>query len=175
MKVINLFGGPCTGKSTLAASLFAKMKVAGYNVELVTEYAKDLTWEERHNILEKDQLYIFTKQHRKLLRIKDNVDYAITDSPLPLSIFYNSLNPTSFYPQQIFNELVLSVYNKYANVNFFLVPTFVYQEDGRNQTRGEALALHHKLYDFIGKYVSNIVNLHTPDMTKNMTLILKEL
>jgi ATP:corrinoid adenosyltransferase len=67
MKVINIFAGPCAGKSTTAAGLFYLMKVSGYNVELVTEYAKDMTWEGRHNILG-DQLYILAKQNRRLER-----------------------------------------------------------------------------------------------------------
>ena len=44
--VINLFGGPGCGKSTIAAELFAILKKQGYEVELVTEYAKDKVWEE---------------------------------------------------------------------------------------------------------------------------------
>ncbi len=39
-----MFGGPGTGKSTSAAGLFFKMKLAQMEVELVTEYAKDLVW-----------------------------------------------------------------------------------------------------------------------------------
>ena len=46
MKVINLFAGPGTGKSTTAAGLFYKMKSKGYMVELVTEFAKDLVYQE---------------------------------------------------------------------------------------------------------------------------------
>jgi adenylate kinase family enzyme len=65
MKVINLFGGPGSGKSTLAAGLFERMKIQGLSVELVTEYAKDMVWERRGNILD-DQLYILAKQHRRL-------------------------------------------------------------------------------------------------------------
>ena len=38
--VINLIGSPGTGKSTLASELFSKMKWQGYDVELVSEYAK---------------------------------------------------------------------------------------------------------------------------------------
>ena len=41
LKVINLYGGPGTGKSTTAAALFALIKREGYNVELVTEFAID--------------------------------------------------------------------------------------------------------------------------------------
>jgi len=39
-KVINLFAGPGAGKSTTAAGLFAEMKRANVDVELVTEYVK---------------------------------------------------------------------------------------------------------------------------------------
>ena len=39
--VINLIGAPGTGKSTVASELFSKMKWSGYDVELVSEYAKE--------------------------------------------------------------------------------------------------------------------------------------
>ena len=40
--VINLFGVPSAGKSTGAAYIFSRLKMAGVNAELVTEFAKDL-------------------------------------------------------------------------------------------------------------------------------------
>lgn len=43
--VINLFGAPGAGKSTGAAIVFAELKKRGVNAELVTEFAKDKTWE----------------------------------------------------------------------------------------------------------------------------------
>ena len=45
-KVINLFGNPGSGKSTVAAYLFSELKSRGLEVELVTETAKDLVWDE---------------------------------------------------------------------------------------------------------------------------------
>lgn len=42
---VNLYGGPGTGKSTGASYIFSKLKLAGVEAELVTEYAKDLVWE----------------------------------------------------------------------------------------------------------------------------------
>ena len=39
--VINLIGGPCSGKSTVAAELFARLKKMGIKTELVSEYIKD--------------------------------------------------------------------------------------------------------------------------------------
>lgn len=41
-KVINLIGAPGAGKSTIASQLFSLMKWQGLDVELVSEYAKEL-------------------------------------------------------------------------------------------------------------------------------------
>ena len=41
MILANLFGAPGAGKSTGAAYVFSKLKMAGINAELVTEFAKD--------------------------------------------------------------------------------------------------------------------------------------
>lgn len=132
MKVINLFGGPGTGKSTVAAGLFTRMKIEGYNVELVTEYAKDMTWEERSNILS-DQMYILAKQNRRISRLEGKVDYIITDSPLILGYVYVS---DSYFPS--YQQLLFEVFNSYNNYNYLLQRPSNYSEIGRNQTREEA-------------------------------------
>lgn len=49
--VVNLFGQPGAGKSTLAAYTFAKLKMMNVNCELVTEFAKDKTWEKNFTVL----------------------------------------------------------------------------------------------------------------------------
>lgn len=130
MKIINFFAGPGCGKSTISAGLFYKMKTLEYKVELVQEYAKDMTYEKRSNILE-DQLYVFAKQARRLERLKGHVDYVITDSPLLLSIVYNTKS-------EILNELIEETFNSYTNINFLLNRTKKYQTYGRNQTEEEA-------------------------------------
>lgn len=131
LKVINLYGGPGTGKSTTAAALFALMKRNGINVELVTEFAKDLVWTERNKELG-DQIYIFGKMYHKLWRLRDKVDYVIIDSPLPLCAYYDRENLPGF------KELVFNMYNSFTNYNFRLRRKFQYQEEGRYQTEAEA-------------------------------------
>ena len=94
MKIINLFGGPGTGKSTTAAHLFAIMKWQGMKVELVSEYAKELTWDGRSNVL-LDQLYVLAKQNRKLERLKNHgLDFVITDSPILMGLAYTNILST---------------------------------------------------------------------------------
>lgn len=145
--IINLFGGPNTGKSTTASGLFYWMKIHGFNVELVTEYAKDMTWENRHNILA-DQLYILAKQNRRLERLRDKVDYVITDSPLILGLNYT---PEQYYDH--FEPLVFDAWKTYDNKNFYLSNNgdLTYNEAGRNQNRDQAIALDKKIWNFLQK------------------------
>lgn len=141
MLVINLFGGPGTGKSTTAAGLFYEMKTRGYKVELVTEFAKDLVYQESYFRL-KDQLMILARQNHKLWVLKDKVDYAIVDSPLLLSQHYFQYNGD--YDEKLFKDFVLDTYNRYNNFNIFLkrnIDEHPYQEYGRSQTLDEAIEI----------------------------------
>ncbi|MBI4614904.1 MAG: AAA family ATPase [Planctomycetes bacterium] len=135
MKVINLFAGPGAGKSTTAAGLFHLMKLKRMKVELVTEYAKDMTWEKRHNILS-DQLYMFAKQHRRVHRLIGEVDFVVTDSPLLLPLVYRRDD----YPPT-FDGMVLDFWNRYENVNFVLERFKPYMAVGRSQSEREARAV----------------------------------
>ena len=135
MKVINLFGGPGVGKSTVAADLFAMMKREGHNVELVNEYAKEVTWEGHFSYLD-DEFYILAHQNRRLVRLKDKVDYVITDSPILLGLAYT---PSNYYPQY-FSKFIHEVWNSYDNINIVLQRELKkYIEAGRNQKYEEAL------------------------------------
>ena len=141
MQVINLFSGPGSGKSTTAAGLFYKMKSLGYKVELITEFAKDLVYQESFFRLE-DQLMVFARQNHKLWVLKDKVDYAIVDSPLLLSNHY--FKYTGDYNEGLFKSLVLDTFNNYNNINIFLqrnIENHPYQQYGRIQTLDEAIAV----------------------------------
>lgn len=131
--VINLFGAPGSGKSTGAAFIFSQLKMRGINCELITEYAKDKTWEKNREALS-CQEYIFGKQSFRMKRCRDKVDVIITDSPLPLGIFYNT-NPVL---GEHYENLVLDVFNTYENMNYALVRDKPYNPIGRNQTEAES-------------------------------------
>lgn len=142
MQVINLFGGPGCGKSTTAAGLFYRMKHEGKKVELVTEYAKDIVWADRHRELD-DQLYITGKQHHRLFHLKNKVDYCITDSPLLLSLVYNRTMPQTFHP------FVVDVFHMYDNLAVILNRTKPYMLFGRSQTEDEARELDRQIYSLV--------------------------
>lgn len=119
--------------STGAAFIFSQLKMKGVNCELITEYAKDKTWEKNIEALS-CQEYIFGKQSFRMKRCRDKVDVIITDSPLPLGIFYNT-NPVL---GEHYENLVLDVFNTYENMNYTLVRDKPYNPIGRNQTEAES-------------------------------------
>lgn len=149
MKIINLFGGPGCGKSTTAAGLFYEMKKLGLEVELVSEYAKDLVWEQRHNILQ-DQIYVFAKQQRRIGRLKDHhMEWVITDSPIALGLVYVQPGTLS----NNFYDLVMEVFNSYDNYNFLLSRNVIYNPVGRNQkTEDEAVVFDERVSSLLHKY-----------------------
>jgi predicted ATPase len=150
MKIINLYGGPGTGKSTTAAGLFYRMKSKGYKVELVSEYAKDLTYDKRHNILKNNQEYVFAKQLSKIRRLKDQVDYVITDSPLLMQLNYISED----YDLPILKELIKDAHDLFYNTEIFLkrdLEHHGFQEYGRNQTVEEAMLIDDNIHSLLLK------------------------
>lgn len=131
--VINLWAGPGAGKSTTAAGLFQIMKILGLNVELVTEYAKDLTWEKNVSRLGNQFLVTATQDHR-LRRLLGQVDYIITDSPLPLGIAYMGPEFGDWLP-----EAISECFEGYNNRDFLLQRRKAYSPVGRNETEHQAL------------------------------------
>lgn len=145
MKVVNLFGGPGTGKSTNAAGVFYQLKQRCIRAELITEYAKDKVWEKAYDTLS-DQLYVFGKQNHKLFRVKDKVDYAVTDSPLLLSRVYGT------HMGSTFKELVLEIFKGYDNINIFLTRHKEYDPVGRMQTFKEACGIDERIKTLLTDY-----------------------
>jgi len=138
--VINFYGGPGSGKSTAAAGLFYNMKIAGYNVELTDEFAKECVWEGNFPMLA-DQLWVLGHQHRKILRLSDKVDYVITDSPVLLSPIYRGRYGEPIY-SDIIDKMALECYNLYErNINFMLTRPDKFEQNGRAQDFEECLEI----------------------------------
>lgn len=129
---INLFGGPCAGKSTTAYALVANLKWMGIDAELVTEFAKDLTWEGSPAL--DTQMYITGNQIWREDRLMDKVQVLVTDSPIIMSsMYYDGKH------QESWEDIVFEVFNSRNNWNFFVVNKGkTYNTNGRNQTEAEA-------------------------------------
>lgn len=154
--IVNFFGGPSCGKSTIAAGVFYELKRKMFNVELVTEFAKDLVWEKRKSALD-CQPYVFGKQLHKIERLIDQTDVIVTDSPILLSVIYNKKYPESF------TNSVVEIFNSMNNLSYFIDRNEKkYDYNGREQTMEEAIDIDHRIKDFL-----NYKNIKYQDILKH--------
>jgi hypothetical protein len=135
--VLNLLSGPGGLKSGLASGVFSLLKLHYMDCELVTEYPKELTWEENWKVLSM-QGSIFGEQNRRLLRIGNKVDVIVTDTSLLYSLIYER----AFLTKE-FEDYIISVYNSYNNLNIFLTRNGAskYENFGRKQSEIEAMEI----------------------------------
>lgn len=161
MLTINHFAGPGAGKSTTAAAVFVKLKMANRRTELVTEYAKDMTYEGRSNILQ-DQLYILAKQNRRLLRLVDQgVDYAVTDSPLLLSRIYNQEVGAA---KVALNHLAKELFGRYNNFNVFIERSKPYQTYGRSHSYEQACKIDKEIKGMLDRLDIPYLSVHGDEL-----------
>lgn len=130
--IVNLWGGPGSGKSTSATGAFSKLKILGINSEYVPEYAKDLAWSERKV---DNQVLILGKQYDRLWRLRDKVEVVITDSPLLLTPIYNRLNLIHI---PSLDQVALDLYNQFHNLDIFVKRVKPFNPAGRYQTEDQA-------------------------------------
>jgi nicotinamide riboside kinase len=146
MKVINVIAGPGAGKSTLASGLYHEAKRRGWNVELVTEVAKDLVWEGRHCALG-NQAYVFGRQIQRVDRLKGQVDYVITDSPVLLSAIY----APGDYPQE-WEKVVVELWKRYDNSVAFLGRGPWFDDRGRVHNLQDSLEIDRRIAVLLAKH-----------------------
>lgn len=151
MKVVNLFAGPGTGKSTTAAALFAELKYRNVNAELIQEAAKDAAWEGRSGKFFAAQQYILGEQSWRQWRLRGDVDIAVTDSPLPMGLVYMQDD----FPAQSLRQMILEDFNSYDNFNVFITRNKPYNNKGRMQNEEEAKALDSKILNMLSDFGIN--------------------
>lgn len=161
-KIVNLFGGPGIGKSTLAAELFYILKIKGVSVELSREYVKDWAWENR-KIGEYDQIYITAQQIKRESMLYGKVDYIISEAPLPLCAFYEY----HYKNIDICSNLVKNFINYVKNVtylNYILPRNKPYIQSGRYESEYQAKIVDDKLLDYLDKYKYTYERLNVTDI-----------
>ena len=141
--VINLIGGPCAGKSTIAAELFARLKKMNIHCELVPEYIKELIYEENQTI-PVNQIAIFGNQHYMINNKIGKVDCVIQDGSFLNNIIYTKENTGEDNPE--FYALLISEYHKFNNLTFFIDRgTLEFETYGRIHTEKQSKELDKKI------------------------------
>jgi hypothetical protein len=122
-KIVNIFGGPGIGKSSIAAGVTYKIKKNHISCDQPYEFPKLLAWDDNHSAIQ-DQLYVLANQHRGIVKSYGKVDYIVLDSPILLSLTYRNYYKGTEYPSSLYGEsfdkMVLDTFNQYDNINIVL-------------------------------------------------------
>jgi glycerophosphoryl diester phosphodiesterase len=156
--VVNFFCGPGGAKSKLASGLIYRLKDMGINCDLITEYAKDLSWEGNIQGLSY-QPHVFGNQSYWQEQRRGKCDVIVTDSPLLLSLIYNDEKTTV-----IFKTFVLETFLSWKNINFYIERGDAeFEEAGRVHGKEQSKELDKKILDMLYKTNQNfgIVNRKT--------------
>jgi len=148
MIVVNLYGGPCSGKSTAAAVVFADLKNHGINAELVGEYAKELIYQGKRWMLgpDGDQKAIFEGQLQRLQNLEaSECAVAVSDSPLLQSLVY--ARGRECY--QEIRDLALAYEACWSSYHYFINRTEHYSTFGRVHTLEQSLVKDQEIRDLM--------------------------
>jgi hypothetical protein len=168
---INLFGGPCVSKSTLAAGIFFELKKSGVNIEYVQEFCKEYAYEGK-KIKPYDQLTIFAEQVSREYRVLNSSDNIIivTDCPifmsLPYAIRYNFVSWRSLL------NVGRDFENEYPAINFFIQRgDCPYNQEGRFENLSEAITMDICIEQFLKENQISYI----PMMFNDLDLILEKI
>lgn len=133
--VVNLFGGPGSGKTTMAARIFAELKQRGVEAACPEEHAKLLIWSGRSWLLD-HQVVVVGKIYETLLNLRDKVDVIVVDSPILLGSVYGGNREGA-----AFHELVRDLHREQDRVNLFVRRPADRPYDPANRREAEDAAL----------------------------------
>lgn len=144
--IVNLYAGSGAGKTTCAWIIAAELKKRGVVTEYVPEYAKELVWEKRFDLLDgsyQNQYAVFAEQNRRLQRLVGQVEVVVTDSPLLLS---------AVYAQERKNDMAavaLKQHHNYRNFNLFINRGRSFEKQGRIHTHDESKRIDAEIRSFL--------------------------
>lgn len=78
-------------------------------------------------------------------RCRDKVDVIVTDSPLPLSIFYNRSEVLG----EDFNKTIMNCFDSFDNISYLPLRDKPYNPKGRLQTEAESDAFKEPLVNLL--------------------------
>lgn len=160
--IINFYGAPGSGKSTISLGLSSFLKSKSLDCEYVGEYIKNLIAIHGDNHIPIfNQLDILVNQNKLIKSFLENSEIVVTDSPILNTLIYidYSADRQITFCKNYIKSLVLKLNDYYSNQINILVTNCpdkkLYKDSLRNYTYEESNSLHLKFkelpifYDYI--------------------------
>lgn len=143
--VINAFAGPGAGKTTSCLEIAEKLKKQGFVTEYVQEYAKELVWDNKLDLLNgsmENQFAILQEQLNRIDRLYGKVDFIVTDSPVLLNATYLKESNEKYV------KAVQEIYSHFDNFNYFVERNVeAFETEGRIHNLEQSLQIDDELKD----------------------------
>lgn len=128
------------------------MKIQGHVCEYISEFAKNLIWQENYFALD-NQVYVSNKQYLLFKGLVNKVEFIVTDGSLLHGLYYNLHNTQNMCDKEKTAKFILEKYNEFQNINIFLERgDFKYEQAGRQQTESEARDIDLKMKQVFDNY-----------------------
>lgn len=152
-----LYGGPGSGKTTLAGELFVHFKKLGIRAEYISELAREWALIERQ-VTGCDQVYLFASQmHAEDTPLsRGKADIVVTDSPLFLSCFYTLISENKQYTQPLI-DCGHYFEEQYPAAHFFCHPNpdYAFHQEGRFHNQEQSRNISTSMLHFIKNQLGN--------------------
>lgn len=177
MKVINIYAEPSAGKTTAMLSLTSTLKKMGFSADIGSEYYKELVYQNTpegqednleeitkrtHDMVERlgGQHSIYANQRARLKRLNGNVDFAVTDCPLPLIAYYSKNDPDPFLGKSIQFS-----HNQFDNIDILIKRNHEYEKTARVHSEEASMKIASELPNFLEEFCEHKKN------NKNMIVV----
>ena len=144
--IINFYAGASAGKTTCAWLVAGELKKRNIVTEYVSEYAKELAWDGRRDLLDgsfNNQLKILNEQNNRIQRLIGKVDVIVTDSPILLGYMYAKERKDELL------SIAKSHYESNNNFNLFIKRGEHYEQEGRLHTLQESIEVDNNTLKFL--------------------------
>ena len=168
--VINVFGGPGIGKTTVAAELFTALKQKGVDTAIVPEFATDVIFEGRPDAL-KHQWYVVANQAYRIWCGYNTMQVVVTDSPILLGPIYDvDASPALL-------ALCLEQHHKYNNLNLVLTrrPELEHNMIGRVHSLTESVSIDNRIVSMLEDNNIPFLNYDEYGTERILQLILRQI
>lgn len=181
-KLIQIFGAPASGKSTLASELHTELKKRGENSILISEVSTEFIAEYGIPNSPIDQMVIFYKQLNRETMFLNSKDFVICDSSSILNYFYfRKLFSNNLENKDIatINHLQKEILNHINTIHkIYYVPTMQSEniDDGiRYQSKEEIVKLGNWIKSYLELENISHIDLSKIDIKERAKYIIKDL
>lgn len=150
-KVINIIGGPGCGKSMFSAAIVLYLHLHGKTVETIPDHAKALVWQRNFEVL-KNQYFIAQRQFEMLNLLDGQVQFLMTESALPQSLYYNETYEPNICDVAKTRDQILAWHRMHDNINVLVERGEKrYVRAGRFQEEEQARTIDRGLRDLLDR------------------------